>query len=168
MWYAIQILTGAEKNTIQMCRILLDTDVLKQIYSPEIEVMKRYRGSWHRLNKPLFPGYLFMETEDVNKLFLMLKQIPKLTKVLGTDMDFVPLQEAEVEMLDRLLDQEKVLRLSSGIVVGDQLEITAGPLMGMEGMVKKIDRHKRIAILEVPMFGRVVETTVGLEIVVKG
>ena len=39
--------------------------------------------------------------------------------------------------------------------------------MGMEGMIKKIDRHKRKAWLEVPMFGRVQTVQVGVEIVAK-
>ena len=35
----------------------------------------------------------------------------------------------------------------------------------MEGLIRKIDRHKRMAYLKVEMFGRVVEMKVGVEIV---
>ena len=34
-------------------------------------------------------------------------------------------------------------------------------------MIRKIDRHKRKASLEIPMFGRILETQAGLEIVEK-
>jgi transcriptional antiterminator NusG len=40
-------------------------------------------------------------------------------------------------------------------------------MMGMEGCIEKIDRHKRIARIRVEMFGRTIEATVGLEIVEK-
>ena len=37
----------------------------------------------------------------------------------------------------------------------------------MEGSIRRIDRHKRIAHLEIEMFGRTVEMKVGLEIIKK-
>lgn len=39
--------------------------------------------------------------------------------------------------------------------------------MGMEGNIRRIDRHKRTAYLEIEMFGRIVEMKVGLEIIRK-
>ena len=57
--------------------------------------------------------------------------------------------------------------MSKGLIVNDQVIIREGPLKGNEGLIKKIDRHKRRAYLELEMFGRTVETQVGLEIVEK-
>ena len=37
----------------------------------------------------------------------------------------------------------------------------------MEGLIRKIDRHKRMAYLEVEMFGRKIEMRAGLEIIEK-
>lgn len=37
----------------------------------------------------------------------------------------------------------------------------------MEGAIRKIDRHKRIAVLSLDMFGRTVDMKVGLEIIEK-
>ena len=49
----------------------------------------------------------------------------------------------------------------------DKVIITEGPLKGMEGMIKKIDRHRRTAAIEIEMFDRKVLMNVGLEIVEK-
>lgn len=57
--------------------------------------------------------------------------------------------------------------MSSGIIENDRVRILSGPLMGMEGNIRRIDRHKRIAYLEIEMFGRTVEMKVGLEIIKK-
>ena len=38
----------------------------------------------------------------------------------------------------------------------DRVQIVSGPLTGMEGSIRRIDRHKRIAHLEIEMFGRTV------------
>jgi transcriptional antiterminator NusG len=40
-------------------------------------------------------------------------------------------------------------------------------MMNWNGKVKKIDRHKRLAVLQVEFFGRLTDVTVGLEIVEK-
>lgn len=53
------------------------------------------------------------------------------------------------------------------IIENDRVQIVSGPLTGMEGSIRRIDRHKRIAHLEIEMFGRTVEMKVGLEIIKK-
>ena len=42
-----------------------------------------------------------------------------------------------------------------------------GPLVGMEAYIKKIDRHKRIAVLNAEMFEQEINVSVGLEIIEK-
>ena len=49
----------------------------------------------------------------------------------------------------------------------DLVRITKGPLRHHEGWIKKINRHKRLAYLEIEMFGRTLEAKVGLGIVKK-
>ena len=57
--------------------------------------------------------------------------------------------------------------MSEGFIEGDKFIVTRGPLCGKEGLIQKINRHKRKAWLEVEMFGRKQEIEVGLEIVAK-
>ena len=57
--------------------------------------------------------------------------------------------------------------VSVGIIENSVTKILSGPLKGKEGLIRKIDRHKRKAWLEVEMFGRKQEIQVGLEIVAK-
>ena len=57
--------------------------------------------------------------------------------------------------------------LSTGYIEGDKIVITSGPLKGMEGLIRKIDRHKRKAYLKLSFFDREIMTSVGLEITEK-
>ena len=79
----------------------------------------------------------------------------------------VPLVQEEVELLMRIGTDKQLVEMSSGIIENDRVRILSGPLMGMEGNIRRIDRHKRIAYLEIEMFGRTVEMKVGLEIIRK-
>lgn len=167
MWYVIQVMSGEERRTMELCRALLDQTLYQDIFLPEMEVMKRYHGEWHKEKARMFPGYVFVVTERVEELFLAFKKVPKLTKILGTERVPVALSDKEVRLLEQVLDAEHVAEVSSGILVGDRLVIQSGPMMGLEGLVKRIDRHKRMAVLEVEMFGRRVEVRLGVEVVGK-
>ena len=59
------------------------------------------------------------------------------------------------------------MEMSVGYIEGDACTVTSGPMQGFTGVIKKIDRHKKIAVLEVEFFGRNTEVTVGLEIISK-
>ena len=79
----------------------------------------------------------------------------------------MPLTADERDWFLAFSDAAHVVRMSEGVIEGDTVKVTRGPLMGREGLIRKIDRHKRRAYLEVTMFGRTIPASVGLEIVRK-
>lgn len=167
MWYAIQTTTGQESQTITMCKTLIDASFFQGIFYPKTELMKRYEGAWHKEIKPMFPGYIFAITDQPEELHQQFQKVPKLTKLLGTDNVPVALSESEVMLLKKVTNQEHVAEMSVGVIEGDRLIVKEGPLMGIEGLVKRVNRHKRVAVVGVEMFGRLVEMTLGLEVVEK-
>ena len=59
------------------------------------------------------------------------------------------------------------VEMSEGLIEGDKVTVTSGPLRGREAQISKIDRHKRLAWLDMRMFGSNKSIKVGLEIVSK-
>lgn len=167
MWYVVQVRTGAEEGIRLQCEQNMKDSVLERCFIPYYEERKRIRGRWTTQKKVLFPGYVFVVTGELEELFLQLKNVIGLTKLLGTGDDIVPLTDKEVDWLRRIGGEEQVVEMSEGVIEGGQVRILSGPLQGMEGCIKKIDRHKRKAWLEVEMFGRMQMVQVGLEIVAK-
>ena len=110
---------------------------------------------------------MFLVSEEKEKLFFELKRIIGLTKLLGIGETIVPLTAEEVDFLLSFGQKEQVVEMSEGIIENDCVIITKGPLKGNEGLIKKIDRHKRKAWMEIQMFGRTMEMQVGVEIVMK-
>lgn len=167
MWYVVQVRTGTEENILIQCKKNVSDIALERCFIPYCEEKKRIRGEWITERKILFPGYVFMITEDFEKLYEELKHVIGMTKLLGTGEEIVPLKEEETEFLQSFGGEEQVVKMSEGIIEGSYLKIMSGPLQGKEGYVKKIDRHKRKASLEVDMFGRMQRIQVGLEITKK-
>ena len=90
-----------------------------------------------------------------------------LTRIIGTGREIVPLREEEIAFMQGIGGENQVVEMSEGVIEQSRVRITSGPLVGMEGLIRKIDRHKRKAWLEVPMFGSVQTVQVGVEIVAK-
>ncbi len=167
MWYVMQVMSGDEKKTIQMCQCIVEEEYIEEIFTPEIERMKRFRGEWHKVKKMMFPGYVFVSTDRELDLYENLRVVPALTKILKTGDAITPVSAKEEAFIKRLIGKDKVAEISVGYIEGDKLIVSEGPLMGMEALVKKIDRHKRIAVLQVEMFGSATEVTMGLEVLSK-
>lgn len=167
MWYVVQVRTGAEENIRIQCQKRIPETILTRCFIPYYEEKKRIRGEWVTQKKVLFPGYVFMITEDLEELYLQLRDVTGLTRLLGTGDEIVPLTSEEEEFLRRMGGEEQVVRMSEGIIEGEKVHVTDGPLQGMEGYIRKIDRHKRKAYLEISMFGRIQSVQIGLEIVKK-
>lgn len=77
------------------------------------------------------------------------------------------MKDHERIMLLSLCNDNYCIEKSSGIVVGTRIFIKEGPLMGKESIIKRIDRHKRKAIIDLECMGVLSQVHVGLEIVEK-
>lgn len=161
MWYVVQVFTGKEENIKTMCQKQIPENILERCFIPCQEVKRKYNGKWHQERKILFPGYVFMITEDAAALLEGLRTIPAMTKVLGDRDCLIPLSDAEIALLLRLGGEKQIVELSIGVIENDRVKIISGPMTGLEGCIRHINRHKREARIELELFGgRKIETTV--------
>lgn len=63
--------------------------------------------------------------------------------------------------------EEHLIKMSYGYIENDKIVITEGSMKDYEGIIKRIDRHKRKAVIEIEFFGRIMDVSVELEIVKK-
>lgn len=168
MWYVVQTVGGREKRARSLMDKLVDGTVLTEAFIPQRRVMHRVKGEWKPVDEVLLPGYLFVRTPNVGRLSRELRSVPAFTRLLGNDDRFIPLNRNEIAFLNAFTKEgDRTIDMSEGVIEGDQVIILNGPLMDHEGLIKKVDRHKRVAYLNVQMFGRVKTVKVGLEIVQK-
>lgn len=177
MWYAVWVRTGQEEKVLALCKKMLrdreegtvegGSKAYEQCFLPRYERVRKLDGKWVRRKEVLFPGYLFFISENVEELVRRLKDIPEFTKVLGDEQEPVALYPHEVEFLQKYTNKDKVLEMSLGFIEGDRLVVTEGPLKDYQGKIVHIDRHKRLATLELEFFGRTVRMKVGAEVVRK-
>lgn len=159
MWYVAQVQAGRESSTLEMCRRLVPPSVMEDCFMPEYEVMWKIRGEWRLVKRLLFPGYLFFVADDPEALHRELSKVPLPIRLLGNEENsFFPLTGKERDWFLSFMDGSHTVRMSEGVISGDKITVTRGPLMGFEGDIRKIDRHKRRAYIDVSLFGRTVHT----------
>jgi len=167
MWCVIQVVTGKEREMRETCRERISRDVLKDCFVPLTVRLRKYRSEWRKVRLPLYPGYVFLVTDSPEALSLALSKVPGFHKLLKAENTILSLSIEEQMFLEKICDEDMVADLSVGYKDGDKITITSGPLVGLEGSIVRIDRHKRIATVNVTIFGRVTPTTMGLEVLNK-
>lgn len=167
MWYVIQTTSGQEHNCIELCKTKVDTELYDDIFVPMYVEKKRYNKKWHEALKVLFPGYFFIETDKIDEVYKALKSVERFTRILQNADAVSPITEQEQSFLKSIMDEDYVVSCSTGMIIGDKICITSGPLADHCGLIKKIDRHKRKAWIDVEIFGRLTPAEVGLEILTK-
>ena len=167
MWYVIWTYTGREEKTKGYIEQFVDPDLYSRCAIPYMVKIEKRQGVRTRVEKLMFPSYVFVQTDRIDDFADALHRIPGLTVVLHTGDFFQPLSAHEEYVLSRLLGPTDVVDISTGFIAGDKVSITSGPLVGLEGHIKRIDRHRRTAIIEMTMFNKTTDVKVGLEIVEK-
>lgn len=171
-WYVIKSMSGQELpvvNKIQMCMACEDVSFKARAFVPRVKRKRKYMGAWHTEERVLFSGYVFVEIEKEDLLAFrdFLRRYGQTVRFVNTDGEMLPITEAERQYIKHLIGEDEVAQVSVGYIEGDKVYVTDGPLVGREGDVVKINRHKREAVVAIPFMGDVVRVTLSLEIVSK-
>lgn len=154
-WYIIFV----NVNKINDLVVYFNNQPGMSAFVPKIEKLMSKKGKKEFLKVPMFPNYLFIETElNEHEFYETVKEIEKdldsTMRVLQSDTQTVlALTNDEKNLLESLLDENHLIMHSTGIIVNSKLVVQEGPLVGKEGLIRKIDRHKRLAFLD-NVFGK--------------
>ena len=150
MWCALKCRRGEEENIMDACRKRIPREMMQDIFVFTYDRLRRYEGEWHMETKLMFPDYVFLETEDIQRLSEELEPYREFVQVLeGSDMLWRVCPQEE-RFLRRLCGNGHHLSMSRGYIMDGRTYVTRGPLKGLERQIRKIDRHKRIARIEAP------------------
>ena len=145
-WYILFVQT--EKQS-QLCALLEQEGV--HAFLPVMEYYRRDRKGL--AEKPMFPGYIFVQSEMEQKEFDNL-----LDSMEGRRWGFIrqlkeeggtALTEEERAFFQWLLDDSGIARMSYGYLnPAGKAVITYGPLIGCEKHIRKTDKHNRLVLMD--------------------
>ncbi len=135
---------------------------------PTRELRERKDGQWRNVKRRLFPGYVLIKGIMNVDVYYKLKKTPGIIKLLRSEDEVLTVDERELRVLKILIDNEdNNIGISKLYKQNDNIRITAGPLVGLEGQILKVDSRKGRAKVNLSFMNeeRVVE--LGVELVDK-
>jgi len=137
-WHALQVLTNHEKRVTKQlaCRSV-------EHYLPLYTEKSKWTDRTVTLQRPLFPGYLFIRFCPQERLTVL--NTPGVLHVLGNgSAGLIP--STEIDRLQAALTQGYFLYPHSGIAKGTSVRLKHGIFAGVEGKVTELRSHCRVVL----------------------
>ena len=143
-----------EKNAEDFMTKLFSSDLNSRCFHLIRSRRKKFEGQWQTIYEDLFPGYVFIDTDQPEKVYKELKRTPK-PKLLFSDDEYIStLEEHESDLMKKIADRDGIVGISRVRVTGDgTVKYLSGPLVNVKNRVRKVNLHKRVAELETSLLG---------------
>ena len=137
-WYALYTRSRFEKK---MLRELTDRDI--EVFLPMREVLSRWKDRKKRIWVPLFSGYIFVNHIDTPENRYRILNLPGAVRFVGLEGHADPIPEEQIEHVRRFLETSIAVDPYPYMQVGTRVEVIAGPLKGIHGiLVEKRGRFR--------------------------
>jgi transcription antitermination factor NusG len=162
LWYAAYTASRHEKRVAQQ---LQERSV--EHFLPLYETVHRWRNGRHRVQLPLFPGYVFVHIALRDRLPVL--KIPGLVRLVGFSGVPFPLPEQDIETMRNALNNGVAAEPYPYLTAGSRVEICNGPLQGMRGILLRRRNSFRVVLsIDLIMRSMVVEVEAADVVPVKG
>jgi transcriptional antiterminator NusG len=132
---------------------------------PRRSLRVRRRGRWTDAVAPIFPGYLFVRAEEIDvPLFRALRALPGFVRFLPSSERIRALDQRDSDLLSHFLSFGEIVQRS--VVSFDpnqRIRVLAGPLLGLEGCITRVDRRKGRARVRLALYQDSFEVDFGFD-----
>ena len=160
MWYVIQVKSGEEDKIKLMLEERLKKEYYAQCFIPLCETVRRRQDKSTIFIRRLFPGYIFIDTENPVEVHKALNAIPDFAAILGIQEDkgsqktYMPVGNDDVEFLNTLL-KDGIMHVSYvHLARNNKIDRVIGPLERYKKYITKMEYRHRFATVEASIFGK--------------
>lgn len=145
-WYAVFVATGEEDKV--KARINFRMQSRLRAIVPKRRLKERKDGKWEDKIRTLFPGYILLSGIISDDIYDLVRDIPGVIRFLRDKDGPLQIHKSEIEVISRLTCDCEIIGYSRVYVTGEKVMVIDGPLYGMEGSIKSIDKRKgRVKVL---------------------
>jgi transcription termination/antitermination protein NusG len=142
-YYTINVMTGFEDDFVRRLSPLLGPD---RLVLPKKLMPIRRRGKQLKELQPLFPGYIFLKSENLLEeldLFWAIRRTDGFIRYLRESASPSPLSERDLVLIRQFISFGKFADTSKVTFdENDRIVVLEGPLKGLEGRITKVNRRK--------------------------
>lgn len=149
-WSVLHVRPRCEKKMGEFCRVQR-----YEYYLPLRQETKIYQRRKVTVEKPVFPGYIFVSFDRDGRLELL--KTNNIVRILETADEQRLIHE--IEQIRKALTVDATLGAVAALKKGRTVRITGGPFMGVEGQIHELKGSTKV-LLNVDMIGRAVAVEV--------
>ncbi|MDQ3486346.1 MAG: UpxY family transcription antiterminator [Acidobacteriota bacterium] len=128
-----------------------------EAFLPTIPKWSRWKDRKKKIDWPLFPGYCFARFDAADRLPVL--KCTGVVSIVSFDGDVAPIPETEIEAIRLVVQSDLQYDPCPLIKEGTLVEVTHGPLKGVQGRLVRKGAHARL-ILAVDLIGQAVSVEV--------
>ena len=122
------------------------------LFLPQIQVWSQRAGIRHRITVPMFPGYLFLQSQVDSATYLEIRQARGLVRILGQGWDrLAVVPEEEIQAIEAVLRSRLPLQPHPYLREGQRVRVRRGLLSGVEGILVGGKANKGRLVLSVEL-----------------
>lgn len=163
-WYVVHTYAGYEnavmRNLKQRIESLGMEDKIFNVIVPTEKKIKIKGGKRVEEEEKIYPGYILVDMIVTDDSWYVVRNTPRVTGFVGSDIYPVPIDKAEAEAIFARMSVDRVTH-TINLSENDAVLVTDGPFKELEGKVSEIDEERGKVKVLVNMFGR--ETPVELD-----
>lgn len=163
-WYVVFVETGREEEVQKWFDFYFENETFRSLV-PTRRLREKRGGKIYHVLRKLFPGYVFFNINMSLEKYKIIKKIPGIIKILNTGSYYSHISDKEMSIILKLVGDKSVIDYSKVLVENSKIQVKDGPLYGMEGIIKKIDKHKKRAKVELYFDGEPRLVEIGVEII---
>ena len=138
-WYALRVqsrLAGLVSTTLRGKGY--------QEFFPLYCSRRRWSDRIKKVELPLFPGYLFCQFDESDRLPIL--TTPGVIGIVGAGKIPIPVDDDEIEAIRAILRSGLAAQPWPHLRVGSKVYIERGPLTGLEGIITNTDKVYRLIV----------------------
>jgi transcription antitermination factor NusG len=139
LWYAAYTSANHEKRVAEQ---FVQRSV--EYFLPLYRSVRRWKDRKVNLQRPLFPGYVFVRIELRNRLKVL--QVPGVAKLISFNGTPAALPQGEVDALRTSLLKGAHAQPHPYLAIGRQVMVTKGPMAGLQGVLKRKKGNARLVV----------------------
>jgi transcriptional antiterminator NusG len=155
-WYAVWTQSHFEQSVSQQLSAKGFTAFL-----PEMNVWSKRGGEQRLIRVPMFPGYLFVRDGMDKRSYVEILKARGVVRILEDGWTrLTPVPDEVIDSLQQVVAADVPVFAAEQFTQGDRVEVTEGPLLGLEGLFVQDKATKGRLVLNVELLGRSVAVEV--------
>lgn len=140
-WYALHTKSRFENK--------VDTLLKKksiEVFLPIVRIKSKRRDRNVMINKPLFPGYLFVKTDLKPDNHLNIVKTHGVVELVGNNDGPVEISANDIESLKIMIKGKDEITTGTNLKKGDKVIVVNGPFTGVSGIFERYKGKERVIV----------------------